>query len=200
MFVLPILERDMDINAKNTLLQQLKEGSYYAFDKLYEEYFDLLYGFVFSLTRSRQTTAEVVQDTFIKVWLNKHKIDTDQSFKAWLYRIARNSLLDEVKKQFHSPLFDDYLIHTSNEKLAINEEEEMVDFDAFRQALHKVKEELSPRQAEVFELCKEQGLAAAEVAQQLNISEQAVFNHLSLAMKTIRQKMAHFSFLFSIFF
>ena len=197
--MLQSLKGDMDIYMKNTLLNQLKEGSYTAFNKLYEEYFDLLYGFVFSLTHSHQTTTEVVQETFIKVWLNKHKIDPNQSFKAWLYRIARNTLLDEVKKQFHTPLFEDYLVHAANEKLA-TPEEETLDFDDFRQTLHQVKEKLPAQQAKVFELCKEQGLSATEVAQQLDISEQAVYNHLSLAMKTIRQKMARFSFLLSLFF
>lgn len=189
----------MDTDVRNTLLLQLKEGSYHAFTKLYEGYFDLLYGFVFSLTRSHDTTAEIVQDTFIKVWINRHNIDLDKSFKSWLYRIAHNLILDEIKKKFHTPLFEDYLIHISDEKLAVTEEEEL-DFDTFKKTLCRVKTELPPRQAEVFELCKEQGLTAADVAQQLNISEQSVYNHLSQAMKTIREKMSRFSFLLSIFF
>lgn len=189
----------MDADVKNTLLLQLKEGSYHAFTKLYEEYFDLLYGFVFSLTRSHETTTEIVQETFIKVWINRHNIDLDKSFKSWLYRIAHNLILDEVKKQFHTPLFEDYLVHVSDPKLATTEEDEL-DFDTFRKTLHKVKGELPPRQAEVFELCKEKGLSAADVAQQLSISEQAVYNHLSQAMKTVREKMSHFSFLLSLFF
>lgn len=189
----------MDANAKHTLLLQLKEGSYHAFTKLYEEYFDLLYGFVFSLTRSHETTTEIVQETFIKVWINRYSIDLEKSFKSWLYRIAHNLILDEIKKQFRTPLFEDYLVHVSDEKLATTEDEGM-DFEAFKKTLQKVKGGLPPRQAEVFELCKELGLSAADVAQQLNISEQAVYNHLSLAMKTVREKMSHFSFLLSLFF
>lgn len=189
----------MNTDMKNTLLLQLKEGAYHAFTKLYEEYFDLLYGFVFSLTRSHDATAEIVQETFIRVWINRRNIDLDKSFKSWLYRIAHNLILDEVKKQFHAPLFEDYLVHLSDEKLATKEEDEP-DFDAFRRSLSKVKSELPARQAEVFELCKEQGLSAADVAEQLHISEQAVYNYLSQGMKTIREKMARFSFLLSLFF
>ena len=135
-------------------------------------------------------------------------MDIDNEFSRTFYSISQKNFkpkksvslfLDEIKKKFHTPLFEDYLIHISDEKLAVTEEEEL-DFDTFKKTLCRVKTELPPRQAEVFELCKEQGLTAADVAQQLNISEQAVYNHLSQAMKTIREKMSRFSFLLSIFF
>ncbi|MDR2920483.1 MAG: sigma-70 family RNA polymerase sigma factor [Tannerella sp.] len=184
----------------NILLQQLKDGSYTAFNSLYEEYFDLLYGFVFSLTRSHDATKDIVQETFIKVWVNRHKIETTLPFKPWLYLMAKNYLLDQVKKQFHSPVFEDYLVHASNEQLSVNPDEEKIDFDNFRKTLESIKMKLPQRQAEIFTLCKEQGLPASEVARQLNISEQAVYNSLSRTMKFIRTEMAKFSVFILLFF
>lgn len=178
------------INEENiVLLQQLKNGSYKAFELLYTQYFDLLYGFVFRLSRSHQQTKELVQDTFTKVWIYRERIDLNLSFKAWLYKIAKNQLLDEWRKQLRTPLFDDYLNHCTNENLVVNSSEDSADFDLFKQALVKAKKKLSPRQREVFEQCKEEGFTATEIAQKLNISEQAVYNYLSQALKIIREEL-----------
>lgn len=111
------------------LLKQLKNGSHKAFELLYDQYFDLLYGFVFKLTRSHSITSDIVQDTFVKVWINHKKIDSELSFKAWLYKIAKNQLLDQVKKQLSQPLFDDYLKHSYEEKLSINSANDKYDFE-----------------------------------------------------------------------
>lgn len=178
------------------LLKQLKKGSYKAFDYLYEHYFDLLYGFIFSFTRSHDLTTELVQETFIKVWVNREKIDTNLSFKAWLYKIAKNQLIDILKKQLHSPSFEDYLSHCSDEKLVVNSDEDSFDYEAFRQSLIFAKTKLSPRQAEVFGLCKEQGYSTTEVSRLLNISENVVYNYLSQAITILRKEMSsHYYFL-----
>ncbi|WP_106828341.1 RNA polymerase sigma factor [Parabacteroides pacaensis] len=187
------------MNPHPEILKQLKEGSYNAFNCLYEQYFDLLYGFIFGLTRSHETTKEMVQEAFIKVWINRQKIDLELSFKAWLFKIAQNQLKDQLKKQFNDPVFEDYLIHCSNEQLTISEQDQF-DFEAFNQALTKAKEKLSPRQVQIFELSKEQGLSASEIANKLQISEQSVYNYLHQALNILRKEMSPFYTLFFIFF
>ncbi len=181
------------------ILKQLKEGSYKAFNSLYEQYFDLLYGFIFGLTRSHEQTKELVQEAFIKVWINRQKIDPDLSFKAWLFKMAQNQLKDQLKKQFNNPIFEDYLIHCSDEQLSVNEQDSF-DFEAFNQSLAKAKEKLSPRQVQIFELAKEQGLSATEVADKLQISEQSVYNYLHQALGILRKEMSTFYTLFFMFF
>ena len=189
------------INEKNIiLLQQLKNGSYKAFEVLYTQYFDLLYGFVFGLCHSHQQTKELVQDTFIKVWIHHKKIDLDLSFKSWIYKIAKNQLLDEVKKQLRAPLFDDYLTHSMNENITIDNNEESLDFEMFKQALNKAKMKLSSQQVRVFEQCKEDGFSTVEVAKKLNISEQVVYNYLFQAIKILRKELDTYRILFICFF
>lgn len=182
------------------LLNKLKQGSYKAFDALYGQYFDLLYGFMFTLTRSHEQAKELVQDAFVKVWIYREQIDTTQSFKAWLYRIAQNRLTDQIRKQLNDPLFEDYLSLCANESLLVNPEMDSFDFEAFRLSLGCAKEKLSPRQRAVFDLCKEQGLTAGEVATRLQVSEQVVYNYLSQALAILRKELKPFySLLFLLF-
>ena len=184
------------MNQHPEILRQLKEGSYKAFNSLYEQYFDLLYGFIFGLTRSHEQTRELVQEAFIKVWINRQKIDLNLSFKAWLFKMAQNQLKDQLKKQFNNPIFEDYLIHCSDEQLSLNEQDSF-DFEAFNHSLTKAKEKLSPRQVQIFELTKEQGLSATD---RLQISEQSVYNYLHQALSILRKEMSAFYTLFLMFF
>lgn len=182
------------------LIKQLQKGSYKAFNCIYEKYFDLLYGFTFQLTHSHDSARELVQETFIKVWIYRDQIDHSLSFKAWLYKLAQNHFFNLVKKQFSTPLFENYLNYNEDERFTTRQPDESFDFEAFNHSLSFAKKKLSPRQLEVFELCKEQGLSANEVAQKLNISEQVVYNYLSQALALLRTEMMPFYTLLLIFF
>jgi RNA polymerase sigma-70 factor (ECF subfamily) len=166
---------------------------------LYAEYFDLLYGYVFGMIRSHNQAKEIVQDTFIKVWLHRAKIDPELSFKAWLFKIAKNQLLNDIKKNFSDPVFEDYLSHCENNQIVAQPDQEF-DLELFRIALVKAKQKLSPRQVQVFEMCKEEGLSATEVANKLNINEASVYNYLSQALSVLRNELKELSFLFFLFF
>jgi len=173
------------------ILEQVKAGSYKAFTQIYNHYFDLLYGFIFRLVRSHEMTTEIVQNTFIKVWENREKIDPESAFKAWIFKIAKNDWIDRLRVQMNNPLFEDYLNYCNNENMTVSQEFSF-DFELFKAALTKAKTTLSPRQAEVFELCKEEGFSAKEIAQQLQISEQAVYNYLSQSIHLLRNKLKPF--------
>lgn len=188
---------DQDIE----LIKQLQRGSYKAFNSIYEKYFDFLYGFTLKLTHSHDLTHNLVQDTFIKVWIYRDKIDPSLSFKAWLYKLVQNQFYNLVKKQFNNPHFENYLSYKEDERLSTNQRiNEVFDFEAFNRSLQLAKRKLSPRQLEVFELCKEQGLSASEAAKQLNISEQVVYNYLSQALSLLRVEMMPYYTLFLLFF
>ena len=178
---------------------ELKMGSYKAFEELYSGYFDLLYGYIYGLIRSHSQAKEIVQDSFIKIWLHRSKIDPALSFKAWLFRIAKNQLINDIKKSYADPMFEDYILHCENNNLVAQPDQEF-DLELFRIALVKAKDKLSPRQLQVFELCKEEGLSATEVAKQLNITEASVYNYLTQSLSTLRNEMKEMSFLFFLFF
>ncbi|OJU54330.1 MAG: hypothetical protein BGN96_13300 [Bacteroidales bacterium 45-6] len=187
-------------DGEKALLEKLKSGSYVAFHELYDLYAGRLYGFVFEMTRSRNLSSELVQDTFIKVWIHRESVLLDRPFKAFIFKIAKNQMIDIYRKRMKDPVFEDYLFYESD-KLASNETADgELDFDEFNQHLARVKEKLSPRQREIFELNKEQGVPASEIARQLNLSEQTVYNQLSSSMQIMKKEMGKYLSLFLLFF
>lgn len=173
---------------EQTLLHQLQSGSHEAFRRLYESYFDLLYGFIFRLTRSHSFTTDMVQTTFTKVWDNRAKIIPEDSFKAWLFKIGKNEMINALKKQWADPLFVDFLSLYESEALQV-EPDDTYDLNRFKEDLQSAKQKLTSRQRLVFELYQEQGLSAKEIAGQLQINEQSVYNYLSKALTVLRDEL-----------
>ena len=177
----------------------LQNGSYKDFKFLYDAFSCNLYGFVYGLVKSKSKTKDIVQETFIKVWVNRKNIDAQQSFKSYLFKISQNLIIDSFRKQIGNPVFEDYL--NFNEELTVeNNIERKMDFDLFAERLEKAKQKLTPRQRELFELNKEQGIAVPEIAQRLNINEQTIYNQLSTATHLLKKEIGTWGFFFFLLF
>lgn len=181
----------MDIHSQ--LINELKCGSYHAFNQLYEVYSDLLYGFALDLTKSPAEAKDILQETFIRIWTNRDKISTEYSFKAYLYKIARNLILNSFRKQMNNIAFENYICSEEYQRNVDNNIEKEIYFDEFCRNLEQAKNELPRRQKQIFELSREHGLSTVEIAGRLNISEQTVKNQLTLALKTLRKRLSQYS-------
>jgi RNA polymerase sigma-70 factor (ECF subfamily) len=118
-----------------------------------------------------------------------------------LFKVAQNLIIDGFRKQLGNPVFESYLDY--RDKLASGGEdvEQKMDFDLFVKRLEVAKKQLTPRQREIFELSKEQGVPVSEIAARLHLTEQTVYNQLSVAMQTLRKNMkVAFCLLFCLFF
>ena len=93
------------MDVERIYLERLRSGSYRDFTKLYESYASRLYAFALHLTHSDALAKDIVQETFIKVWVRREQIDLDMSFSAFLFTMAKNQLLNEFRRQANSPLF-----------------------------------------------------------------------------------------------
>ncbi|GAB6121161.1 RNA polymerase sigma factor [Dysgonomonas termitidis] len=175
-------------------------GSYGDFTSMYEMFAPQLYTFIFNFTRSKSLTQDIVQETFLKVWIRYKEIDESLSFRSYLFTIAKNHMLNEFRKQLNNPAFLDYVQLSMEEESTETMVEQKIDFDEFNRLLQRSKMKLSSRQAQIFELNKEQGYSVREIAQMLNISEQVVRNQLSLALHILRPEMKKYSLLFILLF
>jgi len=181
-------------------VSELKRGSYKAFDILYSMYVNRLYGFIFKLTKSESETREIVQDTFVKLWISRENIITEASFQSYLFTIAKNSAINKFRATINSPVFVDYINYLNEHSTPDNSVTALLDYDDFRIKLTDAKKHLSESQRNIFELCKELGYSNAEAAKKLNLSEQTIKNQLSIALKVLRERMIANAFLFTLFF
>jgi RNA polymerase sigma-70 factor (ECF subfamily) len=173
------------------LIILLKKGSQKAFDILYQLYSKRIYAYCYQYTKSREETEEIVQDVFMKLWLNKSTIRQEDTIKYLLFTIAKNQLVNSYKSHLNSFIFEEYVTYCNREELSVNDTSHWVEYDDFRKLLREAMAHLSETQQKVFDYCKLQQLSNKETAERLSIKEQTVKNQLSLAIKILREELSN---------
>ena len=176
----------------NNIINELKNDSERAYTQLYNRYSSLLYSFVFKLTKSDSLTQDIVQEAFIKIWVNRKELSIDTSIKSYLFKMVQNMAIDTFRQQVNKPEITGYLELIQDTQVAAMDDNNFFDLDAFEARLKKAKQTLTQQQRLIFVLVKEDEKKIAEVAELLNISEQSVRNQLSVALAKMRKHMKEF--------
>lgn len=183
------------IDDEKALILALRSGSEHSYNQLYKLWVSRLYRFVYGYVKSESVTDDIVQETFLRVWMHREELDPTHSFKSYLFTISYHLLLKELRRQLQNPLVEEYVSYTSMLRTSEEEAAEQIELDQFEEALKQAKMKLTPRQREIFELNKEMNLPVADIAVRLSISEQVVRNQLSASLKVIRAELGRFSYI-----
>src|SRR5437879_5846593 len=84
--------------ADELLMQQLAAGSHQAFDELLARYETPVITFCYSFMRNREAAEDIAQETFLRVFRNAARYEPVAKFTTWLYKIAANLCINELKK------------------------------------------------------------------------------------------------------
>lgn len=178
---------------KNTvhqqLLQRIQHGDENALQHLYDLYFDKLYHFATSFFQNALQAEDVVQETFIKLWQNRHKINASQSLDAYLLTIVKNASIDLVRQELRMRLRNEEL-KQFNRKMEHQTGESILFQQELKGKIDSAVQRLPPKTRTVFSLKHKEGLSNGEIARQLNISKKTVENHINLALSRLRQSLS----------
>ena len=154
------------------LLLRIQQGDVKAFGQMYTIYSPRLYANILKLVKSATITEELLQDTFQRIWEHRQNIDTDKSFRSYIFTIARNLVYDYFNKASRQRLLERHL-------QAIEEKESGL-------FLEKAVRQLPPQRKLVYTLCKIEGRSYEDVSIMLGISVSTISDHIVKATKSIR--------------
>jgi len=80
------------------LIDRLKQSDKEAYLALYDKYHLLVYNWSLKLVKSPQLAEDIVQEVFLKIWQIRERLNPQQSFPAFIYRISRNKAFSLLKK------------------------------------------------------------------------------------------------------
>lgn len=166
------------------LQQLLINDDYRAFTILYGRYSVAIHQFLLKILKSVVLTEDIVQEVFIKIWINRKLLSRIKTFRAYLFIAARNRALDSLKAAFRSDVAMGEVIH--NFVICRSTTEEDLLSKEYLNFLNTVLASLPERSREIFSLCREQGKSYEEVAGILGISRNAVKNHMVYSLKVLR--------------
>ncbi|MFP4845527.1 RNA polymerase sigma factor [Winogradskyella sp. PE311] len=88
----------MTTNEEKILIEAINNGDTRAYAQLVDRYKDLVYTLALRMLKHKEEAEEVAQDTFIKVFKSLKRFKGDSKFSTWIYRVAYNTCLDNIKK------------------------------------------------------------------------------------------------------
>jgi RNA polymerase sigma-70 factor (ECF subfamily) len=92
--------QDLPTYEDASLIKEAKEGDVEAFGELYERYSESMFRFVYSQTSNRLDAEDLTADVFLRAWKSLPRYqERGFSFSAYLFRIARNVLIDNRRKR-----------------------------------------------------------------------------------------------------
>ena len=187
------------INEKR-LLTELKNGSFQAFERLYNMYSGKLYNFIMRISSGNQYMAEeVVQSAFIRVWEVRERVEPESSFISFLCTIAKNLLMNMYQRQTVEYVYNEYLKNTGVDR--DSQTEESIDLRFLNEYIDSLAEELPAQRKKIFILSKRQNYTNKEIAEMMGISESTVATQLSLAGKFMREQlMKHYDKIVALLF
>lgn len=170
------------------IIVRCKEGEKSSFRTIVQAYQRILFSMAIKMLGDEEEAKDVVQETFIKTWINIRGYDERRDFGTWIYTIASRICLDRLKRiKLMQPLPEDERVlqnfcsqDTSQRQL------ENKDWMSITRLL---AEGLSEKQRLVFTLSSLEGFDSKEIEEITGLDATQVKTNLYHAKKTIRERL-----------
>ncbi|MCF6365318.1 MAG: sigma-70 family RNA polymerase sigma factor [Bacteroidales bacterium] len=152
-----------DISEKELIEYSINDKRQYQ-EMLYLKYADKMFTVCLTYSDNNDEAADILQDSFIKMFKNLHKFKFKGPFEAWLRRIVINTALEHYRKKKrikeNLSVYENYIDHSVDNILEIINAKQLV----------KLVNDLPKKAAMVLKLYAIEGFKHQEIAKQLNIS------------------------------
>lgn len=186
--------------ADNALIVAYLKGDDYAFKVLVDRYQDRLVNYIYNLIRDYDQAVDISQETFIRVFRHAHRYKGNYQFSTWIYRIATNLALDEMRRRKRKGFFLTQRLFGNSEQgeteiqVSDNRPSPEAHLGSKERArlLRTAIDSLPPRYRLVFVLKEVQELSLEETGKVLNLRVGTVKSRLHRAKRILRDKLSRF--------
>ena len=171
------------ITEKKTL-HAVALGDEQAFALLFRHYYPFLADHLLRVVDSEQVMEELLQDVFLKIWINRKNLGEVENFAAYLYVVSKNHALNALEKlanEFNAKR--QYLKDPELFEDRPGDEQQALQTALLDEAIDSLPE----RQKQVYLLHRHERLSYIEIAQKLGIGRETVKTHLEKAVKSIKE-------------
>jgi RNA polymerase sigma factor (sigma-70 family) len=190
-------ERQQEADSDMEIVRRVQAGDVAAFDRLILKYRERVYGIIYNMTSNREDAADLAQDSFIKAFQSIHRFGGQSSFFTWLYRIAVNSTLTQLRKARLRSFFSLERINSdepvSREIIDALTDSSGADRDTFvhelQEKLNDALQKLSIKHRTVVTLFEIDGLSHQEIAEVMDCSVGTVRSRLHYAKQLLQAEL-----------
>jgi RNA polymerase sigma-70 factor (family 1) len=166
------------------LLAMLAKNSEFAFQLIFNRYRDTVYRSAMIWLKSPILAEEIVQDVFMKLWIQRGNLTELRSLESWIFAVARNQMLNGLKRTSYEWRIKEYWV--KEETHAENDTDYRVRHRELKELIDKAIDQLPAQQRLIYKMCREEGLSYEAIARELSISSLTVKTHMARALRAIR--------------
>ena len=179
------------------LMLLVKQGDVSAFERLVEKYKQPVLNLVYRMLRDLTEAEDIAQNVFVQVYKSASRYEISSKFSTWLFTIARNLSLNEIRRRSRHPAESIDAPHPDNEDQPWHQFEDKKTFTPPESLLqgeleNKILEaisELPENQRTALLLCRQGELSYEQIAQVVGTSLSATKSLIHRARETLKHKL-----------
>lgn len=180
------------------ILGRISDGDEDAFAVFFNDHYHRLRPFVSRFFKEDDQAEDVLQEVFIRVWLNRDQLPRIENIAGWLRTVTSRTCINVLRKDLTRKKHITGL--TSQEPDQAHTPEDRITADEIRQLVTRAVNDMPPSRRRIYLMSREEGLKPAEIAERLSLSVNTVRNTLVMALKEIRDFLKIRGHLISLLF
>lgn len=160
--------------------------SYRQFQAVFDKYYNSLCNYALTFTKSADTSEDIVQELFVKIWEDRRDLLSDDTIRYYLFTATRNNCITWLRGRKNAVILEwndqDHESMTEPDFSGHRDPEKGTDPALLKQAIDR----LPPKCREVFLLSRFSNMSYKEIAASLGISAKTVENQLGKALRMLR--------------
>ncbi len=161
-----------------------------SFEQIYRQHWEAVYTVCYHYIQSKHLAEDFVQDIFQSLWERRKKLVIEVSIENYLMRAARYKVFEYLRTEALHRKHHEKLHFPAS--LASNATEDAILYNELSQTIERLAGNLSPQVKTVFELSRIAGMKNRQIADELELSEKTIKNHLTRALNSIRTALKEY--------
>ena len=186
-----------DLDPDAALMLRVKQGDWSAFSELVDKYKQPVMNLAFRMLHDAVEAEDLAQVVFLQVYKSAHRYEVSSKFSTWMFTIARNLCLNEIRRRSRHPADSFDATHPEHEDQPLQQFEDKKTFSPPESLLHgeleeKVEQaiaELPENQRTAILLCRGDELSYEDIAKVLGCSVSATKSLIHRGRETLKQKL-----------
>lgn len=182
------------------LMLEFQNGNRASFENLMRKYYKRVFNFVYRLIGNRASAEDLSQEVFLRIYKSAAKYQSQAKFQTWLYTIAKNLALNELRRKKRPIISLEVGVNSKNgdvmtRQIADEKAEnpsEHLKREEQAQAVREAIVDLSENQRMVVVLYRYDRMTYEEIAETLKMSVSAIKSLLSRARESLRKSLDKF--------
>ena len=172
----------------------IAEGDEVAFRQLFQTYAPQLQPVIMHLTKTASVTEDIIQETFLRLWISRDKLPEIENPRSWILRIVFHQSFSWLRRQaIHHKALGAMPLHEN----AVSTTEEEVIYHSIVKTVAEAVQQLPAQAKRIYLLSREQLYSHKEIADKLNISVKTVEAQLTIALTRLRKHLSYLKIFFS---